>query len=443
MRRRLLYLLSFVALVLLASPLSLGQGHEVIVARVDGAIDPSVARYVLATIRQAEIQGAQLVVLVLDTPGGLDVSMRAIVQAMIRSPLPVAVLVGPAGARAASAGVFIAYAADVLAMAPSTNIGAAHPVALGGQMPEDEVEKATSDAAAYIRSLAQATGRNADWAAQAVRQSVSATAEEALQLHVIDLIATDVPDLLKKIDGRTVNKHGRSIILDTSEAPLQEVVMSLPEQLVHMLINPSVTYLLLAVAVWALIAEFSAPGISLPGVIGVVCLVLFAVSASIIPINWAGAGLIILSLIFFIMDLNAPTHGVLTIGGIATFVLGSLLLFRLPRSFQPAVMPQAQVWQAPVWLLVVVIGSTSAILLLALRMGVKAQKLAPVTGRGALLGAVGRVTSIQGDLATVQVRGELWSARPLENEPKLKKGDTVRVTNIEGLTLIVRKEDKE
>jgi membrane-bound serine protease (ClpP class) len=204
-----------------------------------------------------------------------------------------------------------------------------------------------------------------------------------------------------------------------------------------------VTYLLLAVAVWALIAEFSAPGISLPGVIGVVCLVLFAVSASIIPINWAGAGLIILSLIFFIMDLNAPTHGVLTIGGIATFVLGSLLLFRLPRSFQPAVMPQAQVWQAPVWLLVVVIGSTSAILLLALRMGVKAQKLAPVTGRGALLGAVGRVTSIQGDLATVQVRGELWSARPLENEPKLKKGDTVRVTNIEGLTLIVRKEDKE
>jgi len=439
MRRWLLWFIPLMALALLISPSSLGQGHEVIVARVDGAIDPSTARYVSATIRDAEAQGAQLVVLVLDTPGGLDTSMRAIVQAMTRSPLPIVVLVGPAGARAASAGVFIAYAADVLAMAPSTNIGAAHPVALGGQMPEVETEKATSDAAAYVRSLAQATGRNADWAAQAVRQSVSATAEEALQLRVVDLIAADVSDLLRQVDGRTISKHGRSIVLETSEAPLQEVVMSLPEQLVHTIVNPSITYLLLAVAVWALIAEFSAPGISIPGIIGLVCLVLFAVSASIIPLNWAGVALILAAIVFFIVDIKAPTHGILTVGGITTFVVGSVLLFRPFGPLTPGSLPQTEVWRAPIWLIAIVVGITALIFVSAVTVGIRAQKLAPGMGKRALVGATGRVTSTGEEGSTAQIRGELWTVRLADGEPALNKGDMVRVVDMDGLTLIVRK----
>ena len=433
---------AFLAVLVLAGWLvtqCAAQAHTVVIARLSGAVDPATARYVSATIAQAAEQGAQLVILQLDTPGGLDASMRAIVQAITRASIPIVAYVGPEGARAASAGVFLAYASDLCAMAPATNIGAAHPAALGGSS-DIEMQKATSDAVAYIRSLAEAKGRNADWAAQAVQQSVSATAQEALGLHVIDLIATDVPELLQGLDGRTVSKHGRSIVLATAGAATEELVMSLPEQVVHALVNPAVTYLLLAVAVWALVAEFSAPGISLPGVIGVVCLVLFAVSASIIPINWAGAGLIVASLVFFVVDMNAPTHGVLTAGGVTTFIAGSLLLFRLPATFQPAAMPQGQVWRVPIWLLALVAGSTCAIFLLALRMGIKAQRLPPVTGKGALTGAMGRVTSVQGSLATAQVRGELWTVRPAEGTPPLKKGDNIRVLDMDGLTLIVQRE---
>lgn len=442
MRRWLLWL-SLMILTLLVTVPAQAQGRLAVVARVSGAIAPSTERYVIAALRAAEMEGAQLFVLELDTPGGLDTSMRAIVQALTRSPLPVVVYVGPAGARAASAGVFIAYAADVAAMAPSTSIGAAHPVALGNQPSSTEEQKMLSDAEAYIRSLAEARGRNADWAAQAVRQSVSATANEALALKVVDLLAEDLPDLLAQLNGRTIQKHGRSIILDTSGMTIREINMSLPEQIVHVLVNPSVTYLLLAVAVWALIAEFSAPGISVPGVIGLICLVLFGVSASIIPINWAGLVLILASIVFFIADVRTPTHGVLTLGGIATFVLGSLLLFRPLRPSLPIAMPQPQAWQVPVWLMVIVIGATAGIFGLAVRLGALAQRATPIMGDKALAGAVGRVTSVQGHLVTVQVRGELWSARSSEGEPPLREGDSVEVVSLDGLTLNVRKSAKE
>ncbi len=442
MRRWLLWLGPMI-LALLVTVSARGQGRVAVVARATGAIDPSIERYVVAALRTAETEGAQLFVLELDTPGGLDTSMRAIVQAITRSPLPVVVYVGPQGARAASAGVFIAYAADVAAMAPSTSIGAAHPVSLGDQPSSVEEQKMLSDAEAYIRALAEARGRNADWAAQAVRQSVSATANEALSLKVADLLAGDLPDLLQQLNGRTIQKHGRSIVLDTSGMIIREVNMSLPEQIVHVLVNPSVTYLLLAVAVWALIAEFSAPGISVPGVIGLICLVLFGVSASIIPINWAGAVLILASIVFFIADVQTPTQGVFTVGGIATFVFGSLLLFRPLRSYPPITMPQPQAWQVPVWLMVVVIGVTAGIFGLAVRLGVLAQRAKPIIGDKALVGAVGRVTSVHGHLATVQVRGELWSARPLEGEPPLQEGDSVEVVSLDGLTLNVRKSAKK
>ncbi|MFH1086948.1 MAG: nodulation protein NfeD, partial [Chloroflexota bacterium] len=412
---------------------------QVAALRVQGAIDPATERYVAAGIRAAEAQGAAAVVIELDTPGGLDSSMRAIVQAMTRSPLPVIVYVGPSGARAASAGVFLSYAADVLAMAPNTNIGAAHPVALQGEIPSVEAEKLIADAAAYLRSLAQATGRNADWGAQAVRQSVSASATEARDLHVADLIATDRADLLRQLQGRQLTKLGRAITLETAGAATIELDMSLPEQLVHALVNPAITYLLLAVAVWALIAEFSAPGISVPGIIGLVCLVLFAVSASILPINWAGVVLILAAIIFFVADIKAPTHGVLTAGGISTFVVGSLLLFRPVGPVAPISLPQAEVWRAPGWLIAVVVGLTAAIFSLAVLMGIKAQKLAPGLGRSSLTGAAGRVTSASEVGATAQIRGELWTVRAAEGELPIVKGDIVRVVDMDGLTLIVRK----
>ena len=441
MRRWVLWLLVLLALVWPAVGIAQAQSGAVVVARVEGAIDPSTSRYVTATIQAAESYGAQALVLQLDTPGGLDSSMREIVQAMRRTPLAVIVYVGPAGARAASAGVFISYAADVLAMAPATNIGAAHPVAMGGgDITGAEAEKVTADAEAYVRSLAEATGRNADWAAKAVRQSVSATAQEALDLHVSDFIASDLPDLLRQLHGRTVHKNGLTITLNTQGAPVQELAMSWPERVVHVLVNPSVTYMLLAVAVWALIAEFSAPGVSIPGVIGLVCLILFAVSASIIPINWAGAVLILASIVFFVADIKAPTHGVLTAGGIVTFVLGSVLLYRPIGALPPSALPQPQIWRVPPWLIAVVGGSTALIFIAALRLGIKAQKLAPAMGQATLLGATGRITSIREGMATAQVRSELWSARPASGEAPLEEGDMVRVVEVEGLTLIVRQE---
>jgi membrane-bound serine protease (ClpP class) len=325
-------------------------------------------------------------------------------------------------------------------MAPSTNIGAAHPVSLGGgDIPSTEVEKVTSDAMAYIRALAQATGRNADWGAEAVKQSVSATAEEAVALHVSDLIANDLTDLLAQLQGRTVHKQGRNIILDTQGIATQAMDMSLPEQLVHTIVNPAITYMLLAVAVWALIAEFSAPGISVPGIIGLVCLVLFGVSASIIPINWAGVALILAAIVFFVVDIKAPTHGILTAGGITTFVVGSLLLFRPVGQITPITLPQTEVWRAPVGLIAVVVGITALIFIAALIMGIRAQRLAPAQGKKALKGATGRVTSVNEEGSTAQIRGELWSIRLAGGESPLAKGDIVEVVGMDGLTLIVRK----
>ena len=437
-RARFLYLVVLALFICSAVAGVQAQGRTVVLARVEGAIDPVTARYVAAAIQSAEERGAAAVVLEMDTPGGLDTSMRTIVQAMTRTPLPVIVYVGPSGARAASAGVFIAYAADVVAMAPSTNIGAAHPVSLSGDMGDIEEQKVISDAVAYVRSLAQATGRNADWGADAVRQSVSATAEEALQLHVSDLTARDPRDLLTQLDGRTITKQGHATTLDTRAAAIVEIDMSLPEQIVHLLVNPAIAYLLLAVAVWAVIAELSAPGITVPGIIGLVCLVLFAVSASILPINWAGAVLILSSIAFFVVDIKAPSHGILTAGGVATFVVGSLLLFRPMTPFLPLSLPQPEVWQAPLWLIALVAGITAAIFIFALAMGIRAQKLAPALGKPALLGAKGYIASVDEEGSTAQIRGELWTVRPDEAEPPLQKGDLVQVVGVEGLTLIVR-----
>lgn len=423
-------------------------GDPIIVARLAGAVDPAGSRYVVAAIELAERRGAQAFILQLDTPGGLDSSMREIVQAMRRVALPVVVYVAPPGARAASAGVFVAYAADVVAMAPATNIGAAHPVALGQELGDTEAQKATSDAVAYVRALAESTGRNGDWAADAVRQSASATAQEALSLKVADLMAQDLDDLLRQLDSRTVRKGNRSFQVATRGAQIEIIDMSWPERIVHALVNPSVTYLLLAVAVWALIAEFSAPGISVPGVIGLLSLVLFTVSASIIPINWAGAVLILAAIAFFIVDIKAPTHGVLTLGGIASFVVGSLLLFRPLGNLQPITLPQTQVWHPSWWLIVFVVGSTAAIFMVALALGLSAQRLAPVIGQRAVPGASGYVTSVHGTAGigqslTVQVRGELWSARSDLASDTLNVGDAVQVVRQEGLALIVRPKQKE
>lgn len=435
--------LNLLMLLGLALGLATGVGAQtprVVVAQVQGAIDPATARYITGALRTAEADDAYAFILQIDTPGGLDSSMREIVQAMTRSPLPVIVYVGPSGARAASAGVFIAYAADVIAMAPGTNIGAAHPVTLGGgDIPSTEADKVTNDAVAYVRALAQASGHNPDWAADAVRQSVSATAEDAVKLKVADLIAADLNDLLRQLDGRTINQQGRTVTLSTGGLALQTLPMSFPEQFVHTLINPAITYLLLAVAVWSFIAELSAPGISVPGIIGLVCLTLFAVSASIIPINWAGALLILTSLIFFVLDIKAPTHGVLTAGGITAFVLGSLLLFRPVGPFAPSALPQAEVWRAPLALIAVVAGITALLLGGATVMGVRAQRLAPEMGPQTLAGATGRVTSAGPEGVTAQVRGELWSARLADDEAPLARGEAIQVVAMDGLTLIVRR----
>ncbi|MBV9120960.1 MAG: nodulation protein NfeD, partial [Chloroflexi bacterium] len=328
-----LFLLLAGALAASAAP---STGH-VDVVPLNAAIDPITANYVVHGIQTAEQDGATAVIIELDTPGGLDTSMREIIRAMTGSTVPVVVYVGPDGARAGSAGVFITMAADVAAMAPNTNIGAAHPVGLLGtqsaqnqQQSDGDVEatKVLNDSVAYIRTLAANHGRDADWAEQAVRNSVSISAQEAVQRHVVDLQAGSLTQLLTAIDGRPV----RTGTLHTSGAATQDLNMSPIEALLSYIADPTVSYLLMLIGTYGLIFELSSPGAILPGVLGGLALILGLLSLGALPVNYAGLALILFSLLLFVADVKMPSHGILTAGGVIAFLLGSLTLFNTGQS---------------------------------------------------------------------------------------------------------------
>lgn len=418
-----------------ASPLYAATG-QVQVIDIQGVINPLSARYLERTLAAADQSGATLVVLRLDTPGGLDTAMRDMTQALLAARTPVVVYVTPSGARAASAGLFIALAAPVAAMAPGTNIGAAHPVALGGQTQTDDVmaSKVAQDAAATARALAVERGRNPDWAEKAVLESLSYTAAEALEYGLIDLLADDLPALLAKLDGRTIETAAGTVTLQTRDVTIIETPMNFAEQLLHLITDPNIAFLLLTLGLYGLIIEFQAPGFGLAGGVGVIALALAFVAFGNLPLNWAGVGLIGLGAILLAAEAFSPGFGAMGIAGLAMFTLGALMLY---RPFTPTA-PMLPVVSVSPWLLATITAMTAALLLLVVRMGLKAQRLFPISDVAhRLTGATGTAVTDLTPTGTAQIESELWTA-VVDGDQAIRAGDKVVVTALHGITVRVR-----
>jgi len=433
--RRLAFIgLSLLTAFFLSSPLASAQhGEHVDVITVKGVIDPFLAQYVSRGINIAQGDGAQCLIIQLDTPGGSDTPMRDIVQKMLNSSVPIVIYVSPGGARAGSAGVFITLAANIAAMAPGTNIGAAHPVAMPGtELTEVTEEKVTSDAAAYVRAIAEKRGRNAEWAEKAVRESASIIATEAVESQVVDLIADDLTALLDKIDGREVITAAGPVTLRTRGASVRTISMNFAENFLHVIVDPNIAYLLLSIGTLALVAEFYHPGAILPAVTGAICLILAFVAFGSLPVNWGGVALIVLAVILFIVDIKVAGF-MLSVGGAIAFVLGSLMLFS-PFAPPSPTMPRFTVsWP----LIILMTATTTSFFLFALSAGLMAQRRKAASGIESMVGATGMAASDLDPWGTVQVRSELWSA--VAEEGSIRKGEQVRVVGTEGVRLKVIK----
>lgn len=398
------------------------------VITVDSAITPAVADYITKGIERSQTEGADGVIILLDTPGGLDLAMRDIVKVFLTPPLPVIVFVHPSGARAASAGVMITMAASVAAMAPGTNIGAAHPVAIGigGKMDETMAEKVENDAVAYARGIAEQRMRNADWAEQAVRESVSVSAEEALSLNVIDLIASDVDDLLVQLDGTTIRLPSGDVTLETKGAVINHVDMGLRDRILVVLSNPNIAYLLLMIGLAGLYFEFSNPGAILPGVVGGISLILAFFAMQTLPVNYAGIALILFAIILFIAEIKIVSHGMLSVAGVISLALGSVMLF---ESSVPALRLSLSV-MIPTVVLV------SLFFIVVVSLAVKAQRGKTFTGVEGMIGREGTTLTPVHDDGKVLIKGEYWNASSHES---IEEGVDVRVTGVRGLKLEVEK----
>lgn len=406
-------------------------GDPVAVIEIRGVINPLSAQYLDRTLRLAKRQLAQAVVITLDTPGGLESATREMVQMLMASPVPTVVYVAPRGARATSAGLFIALAADVVAMAPATHIGAAHPVPLGTEISEVMDEKMISDAAAFARSLAASRGRDVDWAERAVRENLSVTADEALELGVIELIAGDLDGLLAQLEGRTVDTAGGTVTLHTAAAPLERHPMNAIERLLHVITDPNIAYLLLSLGTLFLLAELAEPGLSMAGIGTVVSFVLAFVALGSLPVNWAGLALLALSVVLFVVGLLTDTEAVLTVGGLVPFVLGSLLLFS-PFTITSPAMPDLRV--SP-WLIGGVGVTLLAFSLVVLRAILAASRMPPRSGAERLIGQQGVALTDLTPAGQVRVDLQPWSAVALRGE--IHADDPVQVVDVSGVRLQV------
>jgi membrane-bound serine protease (ClpP class) len=450
--RRILCALGALALTILAVP---AVARQVDVLEVDGAISPAMSDYVVRELRAVKPDDTALVVLRMDTPGGLDTSMREIIRAILASPVPVAAYVAPSGARAASAGTYITYASAIAAMAPGTNLGAATPIPIGGggfpgakPEPPDKTQKdkdakdqdakreasnepadaegrkVLNDAVAYIRGLADMHGRNADWAEDAVRNAVSLPAAEALKLHVVDVIADDVPDLLRKIDGRTVTVAGGKVRLETAGLEIVTIAPDWRTEFLAVITNPNIAYLLMLLGVYGLFFELTNPGAVLPGVVGAISLALALFALNLLPVDYAGAALVLLGIGMMIAEAFIGAFGVIGLGGIVAFVIGSIIMF---HANAPGLGLS----------LGVVIGGTvvtAGFFLLGLAMLLRSRRRPVVTGGEALIGADGVAVAWHGGEGAVRVMGEIWRAR---GPSAVQPGTRVKVVARDGLILTV------
>jgi membrane-bound serine protease (ClpP class) len=394
--------------------------------QLDGVISPVAVRLVQLAIERARSDGAVALVIQLDTPGGLERSMRSIVRDLLNAPIPVIVYVSPTGARAASAGAFVTLAAHIAAMAPATNIGAAHPVlAGGGQVDKESMKKIENDAAAFIRSVARERGRNADWAEKAVRQSVSATEREALKLNIVDLVAESLPDLLTRIDGRQVRTSVGAVTLATRSATVKTIDVGWRDRLLNLITDPNIAYILLMLGMLGLFFELANPGVIVPGIIGGISLILAFFAFQSLPLNYAGLLLILFGLVLLVAEIKVVSHGVLTIGGVIAIVLGSVMLLDTPE------MPLRVSWRV----ILPVVAATAGIVVFAVSAGIRAQMRRPATGSEGLVGEVGIARTALDPEGQVFVRGELW--RAVADSAGIAEGERVRVVGVQSLTLRV------
>ena len=416
---------------LIAAPVAAQAESLVVVASYDGVITPVAAEYLHDALLSAQDSGAQALIIRLNTPGGLDPSMRLIIKDIIGATIPVVVYVSPSSGRAASAGVFITMAAHVAAMAPGTNIGAAHPVVMGGGEPEKTMkEKVENDSVAYLKAIASERGRNMAWAEDAVRKSVSVTEREALKLKIIDLVAEDLPALLKQLDGRSIPFPTGARVLHTAGATLRKFPLSLRLEFLKTLSDPNIAYLLMTLGTIGLIAELYNPGAILPGVVGAISLILAFYSLQSLPVNYAGVLLFLLGIVFFVLEASVTSYGVLAIGGVISMLLGSVMLIKTDVEFLQIS------WMVILPVVALIAGFT----LFMVGMGMKAIRRRPVTGREEMIGLVGIVKTALAPHGQLAVHGELWEA---VSEQPLHPGDQAEVIRMEGLRLHVKPVSKK
>jgi len=419
-----------------------GAERPVIQLTIDETIGPAASDYVERALQGAALRGAELVVIRMDTPGGLDTAMRAIIKNIINSPVPVASYVAPSGARAASAGTYILYASHIAAMAPGTNLGAATPVQIGGISPPDikarEKEKEDqgpgdtdamkhkiiNDAVAYIQSLAQLRGRNQEWAEKAVREAASLTASEALKLNVIDIVATGMTDLLQQVDGREVMVQGQERTLQTAGLPISPVEPDWRNRLLSVITNPNVAYILMLIGIYGLIFEFSNPGAIVPGTVGAISLLLALYSFQLLPINYAGMGLILLGVALMVAEAYQPSFGVLGIGGLTAFVIGSIILIDT----------EAPGFGIDISVIITFAITSALVFVVAVGMALKARRRPVVSGVEELVDSIATVIDDFDHAGKVAIHSETWNA--LSSTP-LHKGQQVKVTGVKGLILMV------
>ncbi|MFQ5674606.1 MAG: nodulation protein NfeD [bacterium] len=409
-----------------------GSRGVVHVIEVESVITPVSAEFITTSVEKAEEAGAECLIVELDTPGGLLESTRQITKRFLAADIPIIVYVSPQGSRAASAGVFITYAAHLAAMAPSTNIGAAHPVNIQGGADTSSVmnDKITNDAVAQIKGLAEKRGRNVEWAEQAVRKSVSITEQEALDLHVINFISPSVEDLLEQMDGEEVEVSSGKVTLKTKDARIVRREMNFRYKILEKISNPNVAYILMMLGIYGLFFELSNPGAIFPGVVGAIFLILAFFALQVLPVNYAGLLLILVGLVLFILEVKITSYGLLSIGGIIAMILGSLMLIEQPPdNFAP-------VLSISLSLILTVVIVTAAFFIFAFGMAFKTHKKKVTTGNEGIIGEQGVAQTKISPEGSVKVHGEIWRA---VSDERIKKGEKVRIVSVDGLVLKVER----